>query len=335
MTIQISPDQATHAVAATRPDPEAIDRAWNDERAEQVLHQLLSAPEAGAPTRPRNGRRWALIGAAAALAIALGFLAQSIVPVGTPGAPAKANALERLAEVASGTPIPANGYAKAIMEAQYLDSSGTLTKVSTTRWVASDGWTWTATISTAAPHRTYQKSPEFTTRDAAVAALMPQKLPSDPAVLKQQMVERYAKLMAHSNRSAEEVHAKQARSMLAAIYGDLADPRTVHADRVVLLRTLGLVDGITVIENTVDPGNRPALAARVTYHRGFDDTDLICSICFDPASGDPLALEERTPEGKLSDLQLITERSIVTALPERIVKVLGTKRVVKNVGQAG
>jgi hypothetical protein len=330
MTQQLTTTQAMDALAAARPDPELIDQAWDEQRAESVLQSVSEAASKPA----RAGRRWALVAAAVALVAGAGLLAQTAIPAGVPGAPAEANALERLAQVINNTPIPADSYAQETIKIQQVNA-GVVIKASTTRWVASDGWVWSVSDSSDTPEKTYQKAPDLIDPHSPAAVLLPDKLPRDPAALKQLMVERYDELMTHSNRSPAEVHAHQAASLLAAIYEDLADPRTTSDDRAVLLRTLALVDGLTITTNTTDPENRPALAARVTYHRAWDDSDQVSSVYFDPANGDPLALEERTSDGSLTQARVITDRRIVAALPERIIKVLGTKRVAKTVDRVG
>lgn len=327
MTNQISETQATTALAASRPDPEYLDEMWDEQRSTRVWDAVNHAPQ----PRSKSSRRWALVAAASALVVGVGLLAQSIIPVGSPGAPVAANALEQLAQVARTTPIPADGYLRETVKYVSIDSGVTFTS-STTRWVASDGWVWDATVNSQAPLKTFEKSP--TLADDAATALLPKNLPSDPNVLEQQMEDRYAKLMTHSNRNPAQVREHRAPSMFAAIYGRLSDPRTAQSDRVILLRTLPLIDGLT-IENTTDPENRPALAVRVAYHWEMDNVDLVASIYFDPTNGDPLAYEERTTQGALWRRQVVTDRRIVAALPDRIVKVLGTKRVKKAVGFGG
>jgi hypothetical protein len=335
MTIQISPDQAMDAIAASRPDPETIDAAWTAERADQTLNQVLSAADSAPKSKVRHGRRWALIGVAAALALTVGLAAQSIIPVGTPGAPAKANALDRLADVITGSPIPANGYAKEVVEVRSLDdSTGKPVKDFTTRWVANDGWVWSARTSTTWPGTWYAKSPDLASSSDSGRALLPDPLPTDPASLKQQIADRYDKAMKlRKIFTPEQIRAQFAPMMGSAIYEALADPRTSTADRITLVRTLSLVDGIAITENGLDPDNRPALVATITFR--FNDTDRTVSVFLDPANGEVLGCEQRTSDRALWAVELITERSIVTDLPERIVKVLGTKRVKKDVGQPG
>lgn len=301
---------------------------WDEQRSARVLNTITDTPQ----TRSKSPYRWALVAATTALVVGIGLLAQSIIPIGGLGAPVRASALERLAEVTKTKSIPVGSYAQETMKSVSANG-GVTTKVSTTRWVASDGWVWTSDVSTAAPHRVLSKSPDLA-KGAGGPTLFPERLPSDPAVLKQQMLDRYTTSMATSSLSPAAVRALQAPSMLAAIYNKLSDPRVSHADRVVLLRTLPLIDGLTVVENTTDPEGRRALAARVAYHWDMDNVDLVASVYFDPTNGDPLAFEERTTRGTLWRMQVTTDQRIVTALPEQIVTVLGTKRVAKTVGSA-
>jgi hypothetical protein len=328
MTDRISESQAMHAVAASRPDPEHLDQLWDEQRSTRVLNDLTVT----AQPRSKSSRRWALVAAAAALVVGVGLLAQSIIPVGDPGAPTKANALERLATVTATTPIPADSYLQETVKTVTAANGATATS-DTTRWTASDGWVWDATVNSQAPYKTFEKSPA--SRDAADTALLPEKLPSEPSAVMQQMSDRYDALMKHSNRTPEQVRDHRAPSMLAAICGRLSDPRTPQSDRAALLRTLPLVDGLNIIENATDPANRPAIVAQVSYRWEMDSVDLVASIYFDPTNGDVLAYDERTTQGELRRQQVITDRHIVAALPERIVKVLGTKRVTKSVGYGG
>lgn len=326
MTTPISDSQAMRALAASRPDPEYLDEMWDEQRSTHVLNALTETPR----PRSKSPRRWALIAAAAALVVGIGLLAQSIIPVGSPGAPVKATALEQLAQVAQTMTIPAGGYLQETVKDVLVDRGVAYTSTST-RWVANDGWVWEATVSSGLPHKTFAKAPTLAADASPATALLPKKLPSDPAVLKQQMLDRYAKLTKHPNPDPQQARGYRSASILAAVYSKLSDPRTSQADRVVLLRTLPIIDGLTINDNTVDPVNRPALAVSVTYHWDTDDIDLRGSIYFDPASGEPLGFEERTLQGALKKQQVITNRHIVAALPKRIIKVLGTRRVQRNV----
>lgn len=326
MTTHISEDTAMQALQAARPEPELIDQTWNEERAESVLQRV----DLTAPALAKTGRRWAAVAAVAALLAGVGLAAQTIVPAGVPGTPVKANALELLAQVAQSTPIPAGSYAQDTTSFVQVQAGVTI-KASTTRWVASDGWVWSVSDGSELPQKVYQKAPDLLDPHNAAASLLPAKLPSDPQVLKRVMVERYDELMTHSNRSPAEVRDHRPPSLLAAIYEGLVDPRTASQDRAALFRTLALVEGLAITTDTIDPQGRPALAAKVTYRRSWDNSEQRSTVYFDPTNGDPLAWEERSADGTTRQVRVITDRRIVPALPEHVAKILGTKRVKKTV----
>ena len=112
MTLHISDDQAMDAVVASRPETDAIDNAWYVGRREQVLRRVLATPhvnQPAAPARPPRATRWGLVAAAAALLAAGGLFAQVLAPIGNPGSPQAAQALDRLAVAVPATPVIPNG----------------------------------------------------------------------------------------------------------------------------------------------------------------------------------------------------------------------------------
>lgn len=335
MSTQISPEQALAAIATSRPDPEMIETSWQTERAEQLFNQVMLADPT--PTsRAIHGRRWALIGVVAAMLTAIGLILGSLLPAGTPGSPTTAQALEQLSQRVTAVAIPPGSFYKEVVNNSFVESDSTKIHQTThTKWVAADGWVWTKYGQSPDQQLAYHKGPDYV--EIAASSLLPKPLGSDPAAVKQQLARAYEK----DKRTWDKNTGTQTQMplnlvMMVTIYAALTDPRTDLADRAVLIRTLGLVEGTTVTEGSTDPEGRSAVRASIIYPQPGTSLKRGFSLFLDPDDAQVLATQTGVVSGTTltSDIEVttITDREIVAALPADVLKALGTKRAPKTVG---
>jgi hypothetical protein len=311
MTTKISSSQAIDAVATTRPDPELIDEIWTADRARQVFDRIDSAT----PVHRKTGRRWALIGVAAALIVALGLSAQALLPVGTPGSPTLVQALDRLAQaVPAEASIPQGSYELTVTKdtnlTETITNNGTTFATATSTrstWMASDGWSWAHQSGDDPGYYIFSPIPW---RDNLASA------PADP-----KLMAAYLRLRVSGSTSVDE-------AMFVAVADQLRDNPMSAATRAAAIRMLADVGGITVTENTKDPAGRAATKV------GFVDQKRrpgeIQSIYLDPTNCHLLA-EVQVVDGKVRSSRVYVERRIVATLPDDIVTVLGTDRAEKSI----
>lgn len=324
--------QVADAVSAARPDPVAIGSAWSTGRRERVLTDILASTDAetgGAHTQPhrshlvlagrarpagtpaRRRSRWALVAAASALLVLAGLVVQVVAPVGRPGSPQAAAALDRLAAaVPDGPVIPADAYELTVYEDSGIAKSDRgsfeyATQRST--WTASDGWSWA--------HQTGHDAHYY------VFAPVPKNydlhsVPADPALM-----EAYLRLRVGGSTSVEE-------AMFEAVRETLGFTPTPAATRVTTFRMLARIPGVTVTEGSTDPAGRPA--TRLSFVDEEHRPGIVNSIYLDAATTYPLA-DLKTQDGTPYYTRIYTERRVVAALPDDIVAVLGADRTAKEV----
>lgn len=320
MTTKISDDQAMNAVVAARPDTDAVDHAWYVGRREQVLHQVLSTPRNlpgtrrnphTVPIRPRRRTRWGLVAAAVALVAAGGLFAQVLVPLGNPGSPQAAQALDRLAAAVPANPvIPDGSYELTVYEDWGIAASDNGPLPYATRrstWTATDGWAWA--------HQTGD-DPAYYILPPAPRNYDLNAVPADPTVM-----EAYLRARVMGSSSVEE-------ALFEAVKETLAFTPTPAATRAASIRMLAGVPGVTVTENTTDPDGRPA--TQVTFVDDQHRPGVANAIYLDPGTTQVIA-ELRTENGKPLYTCIYTERRIVPSLPDDIIRILGTDRREKSI----
>lgn len=314
MTTKISDDQAMAAVVAARPDPDAIGHAWYVGRRDHVLRQVLAAPRTGRPSstaRPPRRTRWGLVAAAVALVAAAGLFAQVLVPLGTPGSPQAAAALDRLAAaVPAGPVIPDGFYELAVYDDWGIaESDNGPVEYATSRstWTAADGWAWAHQTGDEAAYYIFEPAPRNWDLNA---------VPADP-----KMMEAYLRARVTGSTSADE-------AMFDAIRETLVFTPTPAATRAAAIRMLAGVPGVTVTENASDPNGRAATKV------GFVDEQhrpgMVQAIYLDPDTTQMLAMVN-SENGQPYYTSVYTERRIVDSLPDEITEVLGTERAVKSI----
>jgi hypothetical protein len=314
MTLHISDDQAMDAVVASRPETDAIDNAWYVGRREQVLRRVLATPhvnQPAAPARPPRATRWGLVAAAAALLAAGGLFAQMLAPIGNPGSPQAAQALDRLAAAVPATPVIPNGsYELTVYEdAGIAESDNGPDAYATTRstWTAADGWAWAHQTGDEPAYYIFSPAPRNYDLNAVTA---------DPAVM-----ETYLRARVTGSSSVEE-------ALFEAVKETLIFTPTPAATRAASIRMLARVPGVTVTENTTDPKGRPATKVALVdeQHR----PGVVNAIYLDPATTQ-LVAELRTQNGQPYYTCIYTERRIVKSLPDDIIKTLGADRIEKSI----
>lgn len=314
MTTNISDDQAMDAVVATRPDTDAIDHAWYVGRREQVLNQILTAPRASQPAAPVHAprrTRWGLVAAVVALLAAGGLFSQVLVPLGDPGSPQVAQALDRLAAAVTANPvIPDGSFELTVYEEAGIAESDTgpysYTAVRST-WMAADGWAWA--------HQTGD-DPAFYIFKPAPRNYDLNAVPADPGVM-----EAYLRARVMGSSSVEE-------ALFEAVKETLAFTPTPAVTRAASIRMLAGVPGVTVTENTTDPKGRRA--TKVAFVDEQHRAGIVNAIYVDPATTQVVA-ELRTQNGQPSYTCIYTERRIVASLPDDIIKTLGADRIEKSI----
>ena len=342
MTARISPQQAMDAVSAARPQPATIDREWHIGRRERVLSGVLAAPRAGTPgaastavssaggtpgaassavsssggtphSRAPGGRRprWALLAAAAAVLVVVGLVAQVTAPLGRPGSPQSASALNRLAAAVPQAPtITAGAYELTVYEESGIsgpDKGPFHYATERSTWTAPDGWSWADQTGYGAAHFIFRPAPKNYDLNT---------VPADPAVM-----EAYLRALVGGSTSAEE-------ALFEAVRATLAFTPTPVDTRVAAIRMLARVTGVTVVEATTDPLGRPA--TRVDFVDDRHRPGLVNSIFLDPDTTQLLA-QLKTENGRPIYTCLFTERRLVGQLPDDIRAVLGSERIEKIV----
>lgn len=312
MTTRISPDQAMDALATARPDTDSIGRSWYIGRRELVLRRVTAAPRAprfSAPTSPRRPR-WGLVAAAIALVAAAGLFVQVLLPLGSPGSPQAAAALDRLASaVPADVPIPDGAFELTVyQETGKVETENGFMAYHTERstWRAPDGWAWARQTGDDAAYHLFSPVPRNWDLNL---------VPADPTVM-----EAYLRARVMGSSSVEE-------ALFVAVVDTLSFEPTPAATRSAAIRMLAGVPGVTVTEDATDPLGRPATEVRFVdeAHR----PGVVKSIFLDPADTQLLA-EVETVDGDLHYTCLYTERRIVDSLPRDVVERLGTDRTPKH-----
>ena len=314
MTTIFTADKAMDAVAAARPDADSIDHAWYPGRGEQVLGRVLRASRYDQPShavRPQRRVRWGLIAASVALIAACGLLAQVLVPMGGPGSPQAAQALDRLAAaVPAGPVIPKGSYELTVYEESGVAQSdnGPHSYASVRRtWTAADGWSWV--------HQTGD--------DAAYYVFAPvaknydlNSLPPNPTTM-----EAYLRARVMGSSSVDE-------ALFVAVKDTLLFTPTPAATRAAAIRMLASVPGVTVTEKALDPRGRPA--TKVAFVAEQHRPGVVSAMYLDPVTTQVVA-QLQTENGQPYYTCIYTQRRIVTHLPAEILKVLGADRVEKSI----
>lgn len=332
MTTKIDPNQAMEILVASRPDPETLNTSWYVGRRAQVLEQVLagsgqdSKPEPGVSplVRPTNrARRWAIVAAAAAVVTAAGLFGQSVLPSGTPVSLTAAQALDKLADSLPDLRIPKGGYLQESTELASTDADdpSVNSNLRYDTWTAADGWEWSKRYPDEMNELAFYKH-------APGAALVDlSNLPSDPAAIRDQLASRLRK-----NHPKETKWPTSALAM-RVIQQALADPRTDRDTRAALIRTLAVLDGVTVTQNATDPKGRPAIEVSLS-----DPSDYLylkggtTYLYFSPTNGALLAHLGSSADKTATQGQIFLSRVVLTALPAEINKVLGPQRKEKWVG---
>ncbi|MDQ7991694.1 MAG: hypothetical protein AAGC63_14915 [Propionicimonas sp.] len=320
MTTKISDDQAMDAVVATRPDTDTIDHAWYVGRREQVLNQVLSTPRnlpgtartpSTVPVRPQRQTRWRLVAAAVAVVAAGGLFAQVLVPLGSPGSPQAAQALDRLAGAVPANPvIPDGSYELTVYEDSGIaESDNGPISYATVRstWTGADGWAWAHQTGDDPAYYIFPPAPRNYDLNA---------VPADPTVM-----EAYLRARVMGSSSVEE-------ALFEAVKETLAFTPTPAATRAASIRMLAGVPGVTVTENTTDPNGRPA--TKVAFVDEQRRPGVVNALYLDPDTTQVVA-ELRTQNTKPFYTCIYTERRIVTSLPDNIINTLGTDRTYKSI----
>ncbi|MCA0252284.1 MAG: hypothetical protein LCH76_08380 [Actinobacteria bacterium] len=312
MTTKISPDQAMDALIAARPDTDAIDQSWYIGRREQVLRQVMTSPgsaRAATPLRPRRPR-WGLVAAAIALVAAAGLFIQVLLPLGAPGSPQAAAALDRLASVVPAkTPIPDGTYELTVyQEAGQAESENGLVSYRNERstWLASDGWAWVRQTGSDAAYHLFSPIPRNYDLNL---------VPADPIVM-----EAYLRARVMGSNSVDE-------ALFVAAQDTLRFDATPAATRAAALRMLAGVPGVTVAENVTDPQGRPATEVRFVDEK--NRPGVVQSVFLDPSDAQLLA-EVDIVDGVPSYTCVYTERRLVGSLPADVLSWLGTERTPKH-----
>lgn len=312
MTTRISPDQAMDAVISARPEADAIDQAWYIGRRQQVLQQVMATARpvaAPTPLRPRRPR-WGLIAAAVALVAAAGLFAQVLLPMGAPGSPQAAAALDRLASaVPVQEPIPDGHFELTVyQETGKAETENGFIAYRTERstWLAPDGWAWARQTGDDAAYHLFSPVPRNYDLNL---------VPADPTVM-----EAYLRARVMGSSSVEE-------ALFVAVVNTLSFDPTPAATRAAAIRMLAGVPGVTVTEGATDPRGRPATEVRFVdeKHR----PGVANSLYLDPADAQLLA-EVQTVDGKPDYTCVYIERRIVDSLPADVVERLGTERTPKH-----
>ena len=240
----------------------------------------------------------------------VGF-AQVLAPIGNPGSPQAAQALDRLAAAVPATPVIPNGsYELTVYEdAGIAESDNGPDAYATTRstWTAADGWAWAHQTGDEPAYYIFSPAPRNYDLNAVTA---------DPAVM-----ETYLRARVTGSSSVEE-------ALFEAVKETLIFTPTPAATRAASIRMLARVPGVTVTENTTDPKGRPATKVALVdeQHR----PGVVNAIYLDPATTQ-LVAELRTQNGQPYYTCIYTERRIVKSLPDDIIKTLGAGDVVGEV----
>jgi len=313
MTTKISDDQAMNAVVASRPDTDAIDHAWYLGRREHVLRQILTAraSQRVTPVQAPRRARWGLVAAAVALLVAGGLFAQVLLPLGGPGSPQVAQALDRLAAAVPAKPvIPDGSYELTVYEdwgiAQSDNGPYSYATVRST-WTAADGWSWARQTGDDPAFYIFRPAPRNYDLNA---------IPADPAVM-----EVYLRARVMGSSSVEE-------ALFEAVKETLVFTPTPAATRAASIRMLASVPGVTVTENTTDPKGRPA--TKVAFNDEQHRAGIVNAIYVDPATTQVIA-ELQTQNGEPYYTCIYTERRIVPSLPDYIIETLGANRMEKSI----
>lgn len=314
MTINISEAQAMDAVVATRPDTELIDQAWYVGRREQVLRQVLANPRSsqpGTPVRAPRRTRWGLVAAAVALVATAGLFTQVLVPLGGPGSPQTAQALDRLAAaVPASAVIPAGSYELTVYtESGTAESDNSRPYAYATRrstWTAADGWAWAHQTGDDPAYYIFRPAPKNYDLNA---------VPADPAVM-----EAYLRAKVMGSSSVEE-------ALFEAVKATLIFTPTPASTRAASIRMLASVPGIMVTENTTDPAGRPA--TRVAFVDAKNRPGIVNAIYLDPLTQIVAVLQ--TQNGQPYYTCVYHERRIVRSLPDDIINTLGIDRIEKSI----
>ncbi len=314
MNITISEDQAMDAIVATRPDTELIDQAWYVGRREQVLRQVLATPRASQPATPVGPPRrirWGLVAAIVALVAAAGLFAQVLVPLGSPGSPQTAQALDRLAAAVPARAVIPDGFYELTVytESGIAESDSGPHAYATRRstWTAADGWAWAHQTGDDPAYYIFRPAPKNYDLNA---------VPADPAVM-----EAYLRARVMGSSSVEE-------ALFEAVKATLIFTPTPAATRAASIRMLANVPGITVTENTTDPAGRPA--TKVAFVDDKHRPGIANAIYLDPVTTQIVA-ELQTQNGQPYYTCIYTERRIVRSLPDDIIKTLGADRIEKSI----
>jgi len=309
-------DRAIQALAASRPTADDLGNEWYIGRRERVLGQILAAPEAGGdsltPQRTKSGaRRWGLVAAAVAVVAASGLFVQTLLPVGSPGSPQRVEALEALARAVPEAGLPADKFELTVTRDSgvSIDESGAQLPYASTRstWIASDGWSWA--------HQT-GNDPAYYIFAPAERPYDLQAVPPDPAAM-----EAYLRARVQGSTSVDE-------AMYEAVQDQLMFTLTSPATRAAAIRMLGRIEGTSVTEGAADPSGRPS--TKVAFVDEQKRPGEVKSMFFNPEDSQLLATTDER-DGSPVWTSVYVERRVVDAIPEEILKVLGSKRTEKIV----
>ncbi|MGC3954317.1 MAG: hypothetical protein QM804_08730 [Propionicimonas sp.] len=307
---RISPDQAMDALISARPDTDTIDQGWYIGRREQVLRQVMTAPRpTTAPNRllPRRRSRWGLVAAAIALIAATGLFVQVLLPLGSPGSPQAAAALDRLAgAVPANVPIPEGSFQLTVERSTGLvetENGNESYRSERSTWLAADGWAWAHQTGDDPGYHLFQPVPRNYDLNL---------VPANPTVM-----EAYLRARVMGSNSIDE-------ALFVAVKDSLTFEATPAATRAAAIRMLAGVAGVTVIERTTDPQGRPATEVRFVDEA--NRPGVVTSMFLDPVDTQLLA-ELSTADGEPIYTGVYLERRIVRELPADVVRVLGTERI--------
>lgn len=324
---RITAEQATRAVEYVSPTPQRIDQLWAPSTRDTVLATVLSASETSRTLRgpdeqrarrhPR--RRWAVAVAAAALigagVLILPSLGLPAVPGAGPGtavpaAPADSASSSSGPMIPISAPVPDGSFEHTLVLWQVADSGMNLDTIEA--WTASDGWTWTRSTASASPE---EESWYVLGEPYGLGGIDLDAAPTDPDQIKE-LLRPFAEGMGGPSEDL---------MYLQLVDGLLRNPVVVPRDvRRAAIAMIVDMPEVTVERNIQDPAGRDAVHLKVaTAHQvdglyvNPDMTDLLCTESFF--------------DGELRERMIVEERSVVSALPDEMIAVLGTDRVHKEV----
>lgn len=297
----------TDLIERTRPD---FGGEWTAERQQAVLDGVLAAPK----TRS-HGRRW-LIGAVAA-ATAGAVTVPLLLPgwFGTRAAAAELEPVARNAERRVGLSWAAGQFLHVVTSSH---QTGTIDSdhgpkpidqsIVADDWRDPEGWTWS--------RRRFRTTTEFYVFPPIWGWMRPgyaATMPTEPHAL-----DLFLRARVSGSTSQDE-------AVFVAIGDMLKQEAAPAALRAAAIRVLGMNPGVTVATE-LDPIARPALRATFRDERARPGVQQSLYLHVD--SG--VLLGHLTSWGDGRYQAVITQREVVDALPDEIVKKLGTQRVPRD-----